>query len=129
MLTWTDDLALGDDAIDDDHRTAVALMHEIAGADDSRVAGLFEAFVAHMREHFERENALMRASAFPAQHCHFDEHTRVLALLDAIAADVAAGRPEAARRFAADAGPAWFIDHRNTMDLVTVTWARGRPQR
>lgn len=123
QLTWTNDLALGDEAIDDDHRYAVEMMARIATAADAEVTALFADFVTHMYEHFAREEALMRACDFPALHCHAGEHTRVLGLLDGLAVQVAAGNPELARGFAAEAGPAWFLDHRNTMDLVTVGFA------
>lgn len=124
MLSWTEDLALGNDDIDCDHRHAVEAMMRIAAADDPALPALFGAFVTHMREHFERENALMRATGFPARACHEGEHVRVLSLLDSIAADIAAGRLESARDFGRHGGPAWFIDHRNTMDFVTVDYAR-----
>ncbi len=124
MLSWTDNLALGNAEIDADHRAAVELMNRLANADDAAVQALFDEFIQHMRDHFARESAVMTACAFPPQACHEGEHTRVLGLLDDIAAEVAAGRPDAARHFGAEAGPAWFIDHRNTMDFVTVTYAR-----
>lgn len=124
MLSWTDNLALGNAEIDADHRAAVELMNRLAGADDAAVPALFDEFIQHMRDHFARESAVMTACAFPPQTCHEGEHARVLSLLDDIAAEVAAGRPDAARHFGAEAGPDWFIDHRNTMDFVTVTYAR-----
>lgn len=124
MLSWTDNLALGNAEIDADHRAAVDLMNRLSGADDAAVPALFDEFIQHMRDHFARESAVMTACAFPPQACHEGEHARVLALLDHIAAEVAAGHFEAARHFGAEAGPAWFIDHRNTMDFVTVTYAR-----
>lgn len=129
MLTWTDDLALGNDEIDSDHRFAVDAMMRMAAADDAELPDLFDAFVEHMREHFERENALMRQTDFPARACHEGEHVRVLGLLDGIAAEVKAGQTSAARDFARRGGPAWFIDHRNTMDFVTVGYARQAAQR
>lgn len=129
QLTWTDNLALGHEAIDEDHRNAVELMHRIATADDAAVDGLFAEFVVHMHEHFAREEAVMRACDFPAFACHAGEHARVLALLDELATAVAAGHPEVARQFAAEGGPAWFLDHRATMDQVTVGFARSHAGR
>jgi len=126
MLTWSEEFILGDDAIDHDHREAVEMMNRIETADDGGVPALFAALVEHMHEHFARENALMLETHFPAHACHAGEHERVLTLLDGIAAEVAAGRLASARDFAAAAGPAWFVDHRNTMDFVTVGWARAR---
>lgn len=126
MLTWREDYVLGDDAIDHDHREAVEMMNRIETADDADVPALFAALVAHMHEHFARENALMLDTQFPAHACHAGGHDRVLKLLDGIAAEVASGRLEPARGFAGEAGPAWFVEHRNTMDFVTVGWARAR---
>lgn len=128
QLSWTDKLALGHAAIDDDHRFAVDTMARIATAGDAEVTGLFTDLVAHMYEHFAREEALMRACNFPALDCHVGEHTRVLGLLDGLAARVAAGDLDVARGFAAEAGPAWFLDHRNTMDFVTVNFARAHAE-
>lgn len=129
MLTWTDALALGHETIDHDHRECVEMMNKIALADDQALPVEFAALARHLHEHFARENELMRTTDFPARACHEGEHERVLALVNGILDDIAAGRFASARHFASKAGPSWFLDHRSTMDFVTVTYARNVSER
>jgi hemerythrin len=78
----------------------------------------------HTREHFLREEAMMREARFPAYPVHKAEHDRVLAEMDA-EARAFRDRGDAARlsRYLFEALPAWFVNHIRTMDVVTAQFA------
>jgi hemerythrin len=120
------ELALG--FMNDDHREELALMEGaaaalVAGDRDALAAGL-EALAEHTREHFEREEEVMRAVRFTAYAAHKAEHDRVLAdLAGEATAWLEAG--DAARLLgyldAVVAG--WFPTHMATMDTITARFA------
>ena len=122
--------------MNEDHREEARLLNAAVEALDGerrgggdRVATLaaFDRFVAHTREHFEREEAAMREAAFPPYPVHKAEHDRVLTDL---AAEVeryrAAGDADRLRHHAAEAVPAWFLSHIDSMDLVTSRFVAAR---
>jgi hemerythrin len=75
----------------------------------------------HMRDHFLREESMMREAHFPAYPVHKAEHDRVLAEMNAEArAFREQGDAERLGRYLHDRLPAWFSDHVRTMDLVTA---------
>lgn len=82
-LTWSDDLAVGNNFIDGDHQKLIdmvnrlhALMHEGKGKDvlDKVLRNL----ITYTQEHFRREEDLMRTMRFPGFHEHKDEHEKLL---------------------------------------------------
>ncbi len=81
----------------------------------------------HTREHFLREEAMMREARFPAYPVHKQEHDRVLAEMDAEARAFRV-RGDAARlsRYLGEALPAWFMNHIRTMDVVTARFVAGQ---
>ena len=119
-MEWSESLELGVPMIDADHQESIALANAARDADDSRFAERFEAFAEHLREHFERENALMEQHAFFAAHCHQEEHDRVLAEVDDMLARLRRGSPADARAYVRDGFPVWFQTHHATMDFVTA---------
>ncbi|HYD31646.1 MAG TPA: hemerythrin domain-containing protein [Azospirillaceae bacterium] len=121
-LTWSDDLNVGVDVIDEDHRVTVEQLGALLAADDATFPALFDAFVEHLAEHFGREEELMQKTGFFAYGCHSGEHTRVLGEMRGLLAAAKSGRLAMARAYVAEAVPDWFLNHRNTMDLVTANF-------
>jgi hemerythrin len=81
----------------------------------------------HTREHFLREETMMREVRFPGYAAHKAEHDRVLAEMDAEArAFRARGDAERLSRFLFDALPRWYVDHTRTMDLAAARFVAGR---
>jgi hemerythrin len=82
------------------------------------------------REHFLREETLMREARYPGYAAHKAEHDRALAEMDA-EARLFRERGDAARlaRYLAEALPAWVEGHQRTMDAAAVRLAEQRPAR
>jgi hemerythrin len=77
----------------------------------------------HTREHFLREESMMREARFPAYPVHKAEHDRVLSEMDREArAFRERGDAERLSRYLFEALPAWFVHHIRTMDSVTASF-------
>lgn len=124
VIRWSDDLRVGLGFIDDDHHEAVILMNEMSDASGDALLALFRRFLTHSEEHFAREEAMMRETAFLALVPHKGEHERVLHEMRRVLVGLEAG--DAQTDYFTEALPQWFLGHRNSMDLVTANFARQR---
>lgn len=122
-MDWTSELDVGISFMDGDHEHGLSLIREMKSADVSALPGVIQSFLDHCRDHFAREEELMRKIGFFAHDPHKAEHDRVLAELASIIEEL----KDATHDFS---GPAlyahlsvWFINHRNTMDFVTANFA------
>jgi hemerythrin len=81
----------------------------------------------HTREHFLREEQVMRENRFPAYSAHKGEHDRVLAEMDAEARRFReGGDPARLWTYLFETVPTWFVDHIRTMDSVTARFVADR---
>lgn len=123
-LSWSDDMKVHVDFIDDDHAEFIALMTAAAQAESVDLPAAFDALATHTAEHFSREEALMERVGFFAIGCHKDEHARVLAEVGFFRSMLMRGNETAVREYLTRDLPQWFILHRATMDSATAAFAR-----
>ena len=123
-ITWTNAFKLGLGFQDADHEEAVALMNALQTCSDDALTALFAQHAQHLREHLERENALMERTGFFAIEVHKGEHDRVLAETAAMQAKLDAGDIATVRAYVTDALPNWFINHLESMDTMTAMFAQ-----
>lgn len=121
-IEWHDGLNVGVGFMDEDHADAAARINTLATSTGAERIAALEGFIAHCRDHFAREEAMMEKTGFFALHCHRDEHTRVLAEFDVVLARLKGGNPQ--DEYFAITLPNWLMNHRNTMDFVTAQFAR-----
>jgi hemerythrin len=119
-------LKVGLSVIDADHEVFVNQLNAAQAASDPEFPARVAELAAHTREHFAREEAIMDETGFFAADMHQSEHRRVLGEVDAMAAKLAAGEVASVRAWVATDLPAWFLQHRGTMDAVTAAFARQR---
>jgi len=82
------------------------------------------AWLDHTILHFERENALMQETGFPAYEIHASEHVKSLSLLrELINAWSDSQDIELVKNYIFSAWPTWFEQHVNTMDMMTAKFA------
>ncbi len=116
--------------MNEDHAREAALVNDLESALDAHQAGTDDVghvlerlslLAVHTREHFLREESMMREAQFPAYALHKAEHDRVLAEMDREARAFRDGG-DAARlsRYVVSALPLWFEGHVRTMDVVTA---------
>jgi hemerythrin len=98
------------------------------GADREPLAEACREFLQHSREHFAREEAIMREAGFPPYGIHKSEHDRVLAWLEALGQAVESGSDVVAVSAAVSHDiPDWFIRHIRSMDSATAAWVMAHP--
>lgn len=88
-LTWTDDLTLGIDEIDREHRALMEIVNEILVACDSGLdTGMLVALFAQLRKatlaHFAREERMLEDTRYPRLAQHRQEHLDLVEQLDRI---------------------------------------------
>lgn len=122
-LTWTPDLAVGLDFMDEDHEEFLTLVNACVAARDGDLLAAFDHLYEHTVAHFGREEQLMEQINFFATDCHKGEHGRVLNEMRRFREHVVKGNMAFARAYVSDQVPQWFILHRNTMDSATAAYA------
>ncbi len=124
-IGWSDGLTIGDAGLDRTHREMVTLIEALAAADDDAMPAAVQAAIEHTEAHFRRETTLMQLHEFPPIHCHDTEHSKVLEVMHAVRAKVAAGETEYGRVLA-QALMEWLHVHVPSMDTVLALWMRAR---
>jgi hemerythrin-like metal-binding protein len=99
LLHWKANMALGNAAIDSDHKRLIDLFNRLhfmalAGDDNSALADVLEELLVYARVHFAREEAMMRRSAYPGLVDHQRRHHEFASRLRGFIADFHAD-PEA----------------------------------
>jgi hemerythrin len=124
------------DFINQDHREEARLLNDLAEALEAHRSGrtgpepvlsCFARLLRHTEEHFGREDQAMQRSGFPPYPVHHGEHVRVLEELAGEGRAFAEGG-DAARlqAYVTQAVPAWFVNHIQTMDLMTARYVAAR---
>ena len=114
MLKWDENWNLSVNFINEDHRHAVDLINRGLAAEDIATAILtLRALLVFFREHFERENQMMRAARFPDIDRHLDEHARVINEMESVLHEMGEGvnRKPYFKELAT-----WLITHLNSQD-------------
>lgn len=125
LLHWKLNMSLGNAAIDGDHKQLIDLLNRLhfmalAGDDDQAVAEVLDELLTYARDHFAREEALMRRCDYPGLADHRRRHREFAGRLHNFVADFHAG-PErfdmtALYDFLAD----WLLVHVLDEDMKLV---------
>lgn len=112
--------------LDNDHAEFVQLVDKLSSAEKSEFVQIFSELCAHTEAHFQREEALMKLSRFPAEKEHLSDHRRVLGELHRFRVKVTAGRTMLARAYVSDSLPGWLKLHVDNMDAALVAHVKGQ---
>lgn len=123
LLAWSDDLALGQDSMDETHREFVELLNRVSAAGADELLARLDEFIAHTEAHFGQEEAWMEAMQFPPLACHRTEHEGVLEVMREVRKRVAGGEPHYGPVLA-KAIAEWFPLHAQSMDAVLALTIR-----
>lgn len=134
-IVWDETLAVGDAAIDTDHRRMIELitaLEEVAAdpPSDGRVDRILADLSALCRDHFAREETLQRAIGYPGYEEHRLGHEMLLKRLDAVTAHYTDGDGEVRAgivRTLGDSLATWLTTHIATNDMDFQPYARKRP--
>ncbi|QSA97064.1 bacteriohemerythrin [Methylococcus sp. EFPC2] len=122
-------LQVGHDLIDQDHAEFLDLLGRLDAESDAEFPALFAQLCSHTEQHFERENQLMRQSAFPAEAEHKGEHQRVIGEFRQFKSRVDRGLIPFARCFVRENLPGWLKLHVSTMDSALVAHLKAQSER
>lgn len=132
QVAWTSDLEIGVAQIDAQHqelfaRAAAFLAATERGQGEAHVLETLGFLAGYAVTHFEAEEALMRASSYPEQAAHEQEHRAFHATLHELT--MAFARQGLSDRLAAATSRklvAWLDEHVRTTDRALGWWMRGR---
>jgi hemerythrin len=125
LLHWKENMALGNAAIDADHKRLIDLFNRLhfmalAGDDDRAVEDVLEELLVYARVHFAREEAMMRRCAYAGladhQRCHRDFASRLRRFIADFRANPEAFDMAAFYDFLAD----WLLVHVLDEDMKLV---------
>jgi len=89
-LEWNDSYKVGDATIDAEHQQAFELANRfIAAKDQAEQTSIAMQLYKHTREHFTREEALMREVNFPDVKAHTERHNQLIGRLNVISKSIA----------------------------------------
>jgi hemerythrin len=116
-----------------DHAQELALLEQLGKTLDAQRRGeshpedvleRLALLAVHTREHFLREEQLMRESRFAGYAVHKAEHDRVLAEMDQQARTFRETNDgERLSRYLLEVVPAWYVSHTRTMDVAAARHA------
>lgn len=117
LIEWSQELVLGQPAMDGTHREFVELLNRLGDAEEGNLLARLDAFIAHTESHFGQEEAWMEAMQFPPLHCHRAEHDGVLEIMREVRKRIAGGEPHYGQVLAT-AIAEWFPLHAQSMDAM-----------
>jgi hemerythrin len=90
-IVWRDQMSLGNNIIDQDHKYLICLINSVELAlkheDTMELLPVYiHQLVAYTREHFEREEVIQKKALYPLQAEHKREHEKILGKLKELVA-------------------------------------------
>jgi len=83
LIVWKEDYSVGTNTLDADHIMIFSLINHIheaheSGADETAIGHLLQVLMDRAVAHFQREEMLMKRSAYPDLDRHAAEHRNIL---------------------------------------------------
>lgn len=131
FLTWRDQLSVGSDEIDDDHKKLIGFVNDlhdaVTEAQSEKVVGrIILDLLEYTRDHFAREEKLMQGAAYPDFQRHQAIHQaltrQVLRLADAYVRTPT----DTIKRQMINFLASWLVDHIVKEDRRIGAYMRGK---
>ena len=123
-LTWSDDLVMNMDKMDQTHREFVDLLAATELAPEDKLIDSFIELIAHTDEHFSGENQWMQDVSFGPGGCHTDEHDMILKVMrEALRRGQADNNLSLVRQLTSELA-IWFDNHAKSMDAVLAMYLK-----
>lgn len=126
-IEWSDDLLLGLEVDDDDHREMFSLMNEIFAATrlgGERVTQAIADLCLFTRAHFLREQEEMDKACYPGAEAHSYDHEYLIFQLDALIDRLIMSGPDHIADELVDLLRRWLCDHILTYDAAFANFVR-----
>jgi len=123
-LTWSDDLVMNMDKMDQTHREFVDLLAATELAPEDKLIASFIELIAHTDEHFSGENQWMQDVSFGPGGCHTDEHDMILKVMrEALRRGQVDNNLSLVRQLTSELA-IWFDNHAKSMDAVLAMYLK-----
>lgn len=125
-LQWREQLSVGNDLIDADHRYLIEIINEAEASLKSRrradLAAVLDELARYGKTHFDREERIAKAVGYPKSDQLHGSHDQLLEILEKFRASIGDSWPEDAvprlTLFLRD----WLINHVIMEDLLMKPW-------
>ncbi len=133
LITWTPQLSVGVQPIDNDHKLLVSLINQLYyviedGQDRETVGSVLNAFCEYAEYHFEREEMLMRVCGYPDLKKHKKAHDAVKVKVNDVHDDYAKSENMDLSEDVLDFIRAWFVEHLQKQDKLYQPFMEGKEQ-
>lgn len=130
---WSDDMSVGIDIIDADHKVLFQILHRLRGVlKTGDAAGTLDKALTDLRDytdyHFKREEALMEACDYPNLQNHRKVHERIIAKVEGFIQEVPAEPKILVTNELVDYLEAWLQVHIRGMDKNYQDWMAGKDE-
>ncbi|WP_320006331.1 bacteriohemerythrin [Maridesulfovibrio sp.] len=82
FVVWKDSYSLGNELIDEQHKSLIVMLNDLAEAGSDNVDGESSSYIIRMvnyaREHFCAEEKIMKEKNYPNLDKHISEHTEFI---------------------------------------------------
>lgn len=129
VFHWTDDLATGDAAIDEDHRKLINMINAFIeamskGQGNEVVGTVLDNLIIYTKQHFGREEAEMERIQYPAALSHKFEHAKLIRQVAELKAALDSGKKPNVPTVSGFLGD-WLRNHILTVDKKLAAALRG----
>lgn len=131
LLVWRDQLSVGSPEIDDDHKQLLEFVNQlhdaVTAAESEKVVGrILLQLIEYTRDHFAREEKLMRAAGYPDVERHAKIHQALTSKVLKFAQRYLRTPTEQVKRELIDFLAAWLVDHIIKEDRRIGAYMRGK---
>ncbi len=133
LITWTPQLSVGVQPLDNDHKLLVSLINQLHDTvednqDRDTVGSVLNALVDYTEYHFEREEILMRVCGYPDLEKHKKAHDAMKAKVKGIKNDYAKSENMDIGGDVLDFIKNWFTEHVQNQDKLYRSFMDGKDQ-
>jgi hemerythrin len=134
-ILWRPAMAIGDEMVDTDHQHLVDLINAVeltlhASGGEASLAGALDALTSYTKEHFEREETLMRVIGYVRLSEHREAHHKLRSRLVEIRRHIEEAKatvaPPAEVQKLIDLLRSWLLDHVFKEDMMLKPALAGR---
>lgn len=131
LLMWRDQLSVGSDEIDEDHKTLIQYVNElndaVSASESEKVVGaILLNLIEYTRDHFAREEKVMKAAGYPDYERHCQLHKALTRKVLVFAQTYLRNPTEEVKRELIDFLATWLVDHIIKEDRRLGTYMRGK---
>ncbi len=130
IVDWSDDLLIGHDVIDDDHKYLMSKLDEYSIAiqtnqEKEKAGTIFEDLIEYTGQHFAREEAMMLACKYPQYSNHRQVHEMLLKMVKDLLKVFRQATENFDHQSTINFLRHWLLGHISSMDMSYASYLKG----